>query len=47
MADLEHGIAELWDRREHVGPDDNDARKVVRSVIELLDAGDIRVAEVV
>jgi 2,3,4,5-tetrahydropyridine-2,6-dicarboxylate N-succinyltransferase len=47
MADLEHGITDLWERREGIGPDDKDARKVVRSAIELLDAGDIRVAEVV
>jgi 2,3,4,5-tetrahydropyridine-2-carboxylate N-succinyltransferase len=45
MADLEAQIKELWERRDSLGPDDVDEAAVVRSAIDLLDRGDVRVAE--
>lgn len=39
-------IEELWERRAELGPGDGDARAVVASVIDLLDAGELRAAEV-
>jgi 2,3,4,5-tetrahydropyridine-2-carboxylate N-succinyltransferase len=47
LAALEARITELWERRAELSPDDKDARKFVRSVIDLLDTGRVRVAEVV
>lgn len=46
MADLRSGIEELWERRGDIGPSDADALGVVREVIDLLDAGELRAAEV-
>ena len=46
MADLQAQITELWDRREELSPADADAFAVVRQAIDLLDAGELRVAEV-
>ena len=40
-------IAELWDRRDSLGVGDTDALEVVRGVIQKLDDGSERVAEVV
>lgn len=45
MADLEAQIKELWERRDSLGPDDVDEAAVVRSAIDLLDRGEVRVAE--
>ncbi|MGH9055146.1 MAG: 2,3,4,5-tetrahydropyridine-2,6-dicarboxylate N-succinyltransferase, partial [Acidimicrobiales bacterium] len=45
MADLESKIRELWDRRDELGPSDGDAAGVVRSAVDLLDRGEVRVAE--
>lgn len=45
MADLESQIAELWERRADVGPDDAEAAEVVRAAVDLLDRGVARVAE--
>ena len=45
MTDLSTRIAELWDRRDALGPRDTDARATVDEVIGLLDAGELRVAE--
>ena len=45
MADLEAQIRELWDRRDGIGPDDQEAAGVIRSAIDLLDRGEARVAE--
>ncbi len=45
MADLKARIAELWSRRDHLGPDDEDERKVVAEAVDLLDHGEARVAE--
>jgi len=45
MADLEALIAELWARRDELGPSDPDAAAVVRAAVDLLDRGDARVAE--
>ena len=42
---MKDAIAELWANRP--APDDEDARKVVVEAIDALDAGEIRVAEVV
>jgi 2,3,4,5-tetrahydropyridine-2-carboxylate N-succinyltransferase len=46
MADLQAQIAELWDGRAELTPDDHDALAVVREVVALLDCGEARVAEV-
>ena len=46
MADLQKQIAELWERRAELTPDDGDARAVVDLAIDLLDSGEVRTAEV-
>ncbi len=46
MADLQVQIAELWERRNELTPDDGDARAVVDLAIDLLDSGQARTAEV-
>ena len=46
MADLQAQIAELWDRRTDLTPDDLDALAVVREAVALLDCGEARVAEI-
>jgi len=46
MADLQAQIAELWERRDELTPDDGDARAVVDLAIDLLDSGQARTAEV-
>ena len=46
MADLQATIEELWERRDHLGPHDGDARAAVEEVIGLLDRGEAQVAEV-
>jgi len=46
MSDLQAQIAELWDRRTELTPDDHDALAVVREAVALLDCGEARVAEV-
>ncbi len=46
MADLQGQIAELWERRAELTPDDGDARAVVDLAIDLLDSGEVRTAEV-
>ncbi len=46
MADLQVQIAELWERRAELTPDDGDARAVVDVAIDLLDSGQARTAEV-
>jgi 2,3,4,5-tetrahydropyridine-2-carboxylate N-succinyltransferase len=45
MADLESQIRELWDRRDTIGPDDQEAAEIVRAAVDLLDRGEARVAE--
>jgi 2,3,4,5-tetrahydropyridine-2-carboxylate N-succinyltransferase len=45
VADLESEIRELWDKRETLGPADEQAAAAVRSAVGLLDRGDARVAE--
>ena len=45
MADLQAQIAELWDRRAELTPDDLDAVAVIREAVALLDCGEARVAE--
>jgi 2,3,4,5-tetrahydropyridine-2-carboxylate N-succinyltransferase len=44
MADLAAQIDELWERRDKLGPDDDEAAEVIRAAIELLDRGEARVA---
>lgn len=39
-------MVELWDRRETLSPDDRSSRTVIESVIERLDCGELRTAEV-
>ena len=39
-------IEELWTRRNELSPADEDAKAVVHHVINLLDTGQVRVAEV-
>jgi len=46
MSDLQAQVAELWDRRSELTPDDHDALAVVREAVALLDCGEARVAEV-
>ncbi len=46
MADLQAAIEELWERRAELSPSDGDAFEVVRQVIDLLDRGELRAAEV-
>ena len=45
MADLQATISELWDRRDDVGPGDDEAIAAIREAIDLLDTGAARVAE--
>jgi 2,3,4,5-tetrahydropyridine-2-carboxylate N-succinyltransferase len=46
VADLRSQIEELWGRRTEVTAGDSDAFAVVREAIELLDCGEVRVAEI-
>ena len=46
MSTLPDQITELWDRRDQLSPADTDAFEVVRQAIDLLDRGEVRVAEV-
>jgi 2,3,4,5-tetrahydropyridine-2-carboxylate N-succinyltransferase len=39
-------IDELWERRDVLSPEDEDARKLVVAAIDLLDSGEARVAQV-
>ena len=40
-------VDELWERRDALTPDDEEARRVVVAAVDLLDTGQARVAEVV
>jgi len=46
VADLQSQIADLWDRRTELSPSDADAVAVVHEVIDLLDRGEARAAEI-
>jgi 2,3,4,5-tetrahydropyridine-2-carboxylate N-succinyltransferase len=46
VADLQATIEELWARRDEVGPGDGEARRAVEEAMDLLDRGEVRVAEV-
>jgi 2,3,4,5-tetrahydropyridine-2-carboxylate N-succinyltransferase len=46
MADLQSQIDELWTRAGELGPADVDALAVVSQAIDMLDAGEARVAEI-
>jgi len=46
VASLREQIDELWERREELGDEDEQARASVLSVMELLDRGRLRVAEI-
>jgi 2,3,4,5-tetrahydropyridine-2,6-dicarboxylate N-succinyltransferase len=46
MADLQSRIEELWARRDSLAPGDADAMADVDAVVDLLDRGEARVAEV-
>ncbi|CAN5577127.1 2,3,4,5-tetrahydropyridine-2,6-dicarboxylate N-succinyltransferase [soil metagenome] len=43
---LDPAIDELWENREHLGPDSADARTIVTAAVDALDAGAARVARV-
>jgi 2,3,4,5-tetrahydropyridine-2-carboxylate N-succinyltransferase len=45
MSDLKSQIGELWARADELTPSDQDALKPVTEAVELLDAGEARVAE--
>ena len=45
MSTIPATIDELWDRRDELSPADTEAMAVVRQAIDLLDAGEARVAE--
>lgn len=45
-ASLATQITELWERRDQLSPADTDAFEVVRQAIDLLDSGEVRVADV-
>lgn len=45
ITEAQAGIEELWARREELSPADEDAKAVVHHVINLLDTGQVRVAE--
>jgi 2,3,4,5-tetrahydropyridine-2-carboxylate N-succinyltransferase len=45
MADLEAHIDALWEQRDQLGPDDAEAVAAVHAAIDLLDRGQLRVAE--
>jgi len=47
MADLQAQIDELWERRTELGADDKHARRLVREAVDLLDHGQVRVAELI
>ncbi len=47
MVTLEADVAELWERRTELAEGDADALRVVTQVIDALDDGSVRVAEVV
>jgi 2,3,4,5-tetrahydropyridine-2-carboxylate N-succinyltransferase len=44
---IDPGIDELWERRSELSPADEDARATVVAAVDLLDAGEARVARVV
>jgi len=46
MDDLASAVGELWERRAQLSPGDTHAVAVVDEVIELLDRGEVRVAEI-
>jgi 2,3,4,5-tetrahydropyridine-2-carboxylate N-succinyltransferase len=46
VADLQSQILELWERRADLSPADTDAAAVVHQVIDLLDRGEVRAAEI-
>ena len=46
MSTLPEQITELWDRRDQLSPADTDAFEVVRQAIDLIDRGEVRVADV-
>ncbi len=46
MAVLHEQIEELWTSRENLSPKDSEAKETVETVIEMLDTGQLRVAQV-
>lgn len=45
MVELEQSVTELWDQRDELSPADHEARTLIESVIEQLDRGELRAAE--
>jgi 2,3,4,5-tetrahydropyridine-2,6-dicarboxylate N-succinyltransferase len=45
-ASLPDQITELWERRDQLSPADTDAFEVVRQAVDMLDRGEVRVADV-
>ncbi len=46
VSPLDPAVDELWENREHLGPDSADARTIVTAAVDALDAGAARVARV-
>jgi 2,3,4,5-tetrahydropyridine-2-carboxylate N-succinyltransferase len=47
VADLQAQIADLWEHRTELEPGDKASRKLIREAVDLLDNGQMRVAEVI
>ena len=47
MADLAARVEALWEQRDVLGGDDESARATVHEAIDLLDRGEVRVAEII
>ena len=47
MADLAARVEALWEQRDHLDGDDEAARATVHEAIDLLDRGEVRVAEII
>jgi 2,3,4,5-tetrahydropyridine-2-carboxylate N-succinyltransferase len=47
MGNLEDRIVDLWDNRASLDPADKAAKQTIREAVDLLDAGEVRVAEIV
>ena len=46
VTELKRQIEDIWDNRDSVDAGDGEATSVVREVIDLLDRGEARVAEI-
>jgi 2,3,4,5-tetrahydropyridine-2,6-dicarboxylate N-succinyltransferase len=46
VPELEETVAALWERRDELSPTDREARAVLEAVVERLDRGELRTAEI-